>query len=319
MSGRAAGGWRHRLARGAGTWLAQHLQCAVASLGTLWRARLATVLTTGVIGVALALPLALFLVVQELRSVSTYFGSGFEISAFLHQEIDERRGDELARALAARSDVADTRVIGRRQALAEFRAAAGVIGAVEGLEDDNPLPVVVVVSPAAHERGSVERLVAEVSARPEVESVLAERAWLERLDAVLAVTRRALWLFAGLLGAGVMLVVGNTLRLTVEARRAEVEIAKLFGASDAFVRRPFLYQGLLYGLGGALVGCALVVGGALLLAAPLERLADAYAMAITPPAPRASHLAALLACGSALGLLGAWLSVGRHLRAVQPR
>ena len=88
MSGRAAGGWRHRLARGAGTWLAQHLQCAVASLGTLWRARLATVLTIGVIGVALALPLALFLVVQELRSVSTYFGSGFEISAFLHQEID---------------------------------------------------------------------------------------------------------------------------------------------------------------------------------------------------------------------------------------
>ena len=114
MSVRAARGWQHRLARGAGAWLAQHLQCAVASLGALWRAPLATLLTVGVIGVALALPLALFLVVQELRSVSTHFGSGFELSAFLHQGMDELRGDELARELAARGDVADTRVIGRR-------------------------------------------------------------------------------------------------------------------------------------------------------------------------------------------------------------
>ena len=319
MNGRGQGGWQRRAARGASAWLTQHLQCAVASLGALWRAPLGTLLTVGVIGVALALPLALLLLVQELQGVSTHFGSNFEVSAFLHQEMDEGRGDEVARTLAARADVAGTRVIGRRQALAEFRAAAGVVGTVEGLEDDNPLPVVVVVTPSAHDRGSLDRLVAELSEMPQVESVLAERAWLDRLDAVLAVAGRALWVFAGLLGAGVMLVVGNTLRLTVEARRAEVEIAKLFGASDAFVRRPFLYQGLLYGVGGSLVGCALVIGGTLLLAGPLERLAEAYAVAIAPPAPRASHLAALLACGAALGLLGAWLSVGRHLRAVQPR
>jgi len=319
VSARAPAGWHRRLGRHARAWVAQHLQCAVASLGALWRAPLATLLTVSVIGVALALPMALFLLVQELSGVSARFGSGFEISAFLHLEMDEARGDELARVLAARSDVEATRIISRREALAEFRAAAGVTGALDGLEGDNPLPVVVVVTPSSQERATLDRLVDDLAGMAQVESVLAERAWLDRLDAVLSLVRRVLWLFAGLLCSGVTLVVGNTLRLTVEARRAEVEIAKLFGASDAFVRRPFLYQGLLYGLGGALIGCAVVAGGAVLLAEPLARLGDAYAMSISAPTPQLLHLAALLAGGAGLGLLGAWLSVGWHLRAVQPR
>lgn len=300
-------------------WLAQHLQCGVASLGALWRAPLGTALTSSVIGVALALPLSLYVLVQEASNVSARFGSGFEISAFLRMEVVDLQADMLMRKLARRPDVASVRMIGKEAALAELRTAAGMSAGLEAFAGASPLPVVLVLTPASEDRTAIQDLVAALNELPQVDAVLADQAWLERLRALLLLARRILWLFAAMLGAGVTLVVGNTLRLSVEARREEVEIAKLFGASDAFVRRPFLYQGLLYGIAGALVGCVLVVAGALLLTDPVARLGAEYETTIAVPMPHLTHLAGLVGCGAGLGLLGAWVSVGRHLRAVQPR
>jgi cell division transport system permease protein len=300
-------------------WVTQHLQCAVASLGSLWRAPLGTTLTVTVVGVALALPLAFYLLVLELHAVSARFGASFDLTAFLRIDVDEGPASALADALHRRDEVAEVRVIGRKEGLAELRAAAGLTADAGGLGGESPLPVVLVVSPVSQDRKALDHLTRVLAGRPEVESVLADRAWLDRLEAVLGVARRVLWVFTGLIGAGVALVIGNTLRLTVEARRAEVEIVKLFGASDAFVRRPFLYQGLLYGLGGGAVGYTVVAAATLLLNEPLARLGREYALEVAAPVPGGPHLVALLACGAALGLLGAWLSVARQLRAVQPR
>lgn len=300
-------------------WLIQHLQCAVASLGKLWRAPLATALTSSVIGVALALPLSLFLLLQTLSDVSARFGPEFEISVFLRLELGDSPVRALATRVAGRPDVAGVRVVPSEQALAELRAASGVSVGAEVFDGANPLPAVLVLTPAADDDAAVQNLVADLGALPEVDAVLADRAWLGRLRAIVSLARRIMWLSAALLACGVMLVVGNTLRLTVEGRRAEVEIVKLFGASDAFVRRPFLYQGLIYGAAGAVVGCMLVVTGALLLAGPMERLGTEYGTTLAAPMPGWQHLLVLLGGGAGLGLLGAWLSVGRHLRAVQPR
>jgi cell division transport system permease protein len=300
-------------------WLAQHLQCAVASLGSLWRAPLGTTLTVSVVGVALALPLAAYLLVRELNQLGARFGAGFDVAAFLYVDVDEGRAAALATDLERRHGVAAVRVISREQGLAELRAAAGATGDADGLEGASALPVVLVVSPTSEDREALNGLARALADLPEVQSVLADHAWLDRLGVILGLARRVFWIFSGLIGAGVMLVVGNTLRLTVEARRAEVEIAKLFGASDAFVRRPFLYHGLFYGLGGGAVAYTLVALSAALLTAPLARLGHEYAMEIAAASPGVPQLVALLAGGAGLGLLGAWLSVEHHLRAVQPR
>lgn len=300
-------------------WVAQHLQCAVGSLGTLCRAPLGSLLTAAVIGVALALPLSAFLVMQSVSDVSARFANSGEISVFLRPELDEARARELARELAVRPDVADIDVIDKEQGLTQFRAALGMVSGLDALAGANPLPVVIVVRPRSVREPALGALLQDLDALPDAEFVQVDRHWLARLRAILDIARRVLWLMAGLLAAGVILVIGNTLRMSIEARRAEIEIAKLFGASDAFVRRPFLYHGLFYGLAGALVACALVLLAALALHGPVQRLGAEYAGQLDLSGPGALHLAILLLGGGALGLLGAWLSVGRHLRAVEPR
>jgi cell division transport system permease protein len=291
----------------------------VASLGTLWRAPLGSLLTASVIGVALALPSGLYLIFQGVSEVTARFGDPYNISAYLRPELDDSQGEELARGIREREDVVAVRLIGKRAALEEFRAAAGLASGLEAFADHNPLPVVLVITPKAFDRRGLDTLARDLRGIAQVEFLQAERDWLQRLEAILAVVRQLLWLSAALLSVGVMLVVGNTLRLTIEARRAEVEVAKLFGASDAFVRRPFLYQGLLYGGCGALLACILVLVCSLALAAPLERLAGQYAASLEVSGPGPVHLIALLAIGCGLGLLGAWLWVSRHLRVIQPR
>ncbi len=295
------------------------MQCAVASLGALWRAPLDTALTAAVIGVALALPLGAWLVVDSVSDVSARFHTTADVSVFLRVDIDDGRAVALAERVGRRSEVKAVRAIGRAEALEEFRAAMGMAAGLEALGNRNPLPAVLVVTPASRDAPSLDKLAAELAALPEAEFVQVDRDWLERLESILEVARRLLALLAGLLGAGVILVVGNTLRLSIEGRRAEVEIAKLFGASDAFVRRPFLYHGLFYGLAGATVACLLLAGGALYLEGPLRRLGERYAGQLTLAGPGPEHLLTLLLAGAGLGLLGAWLSVGRHLRAVEPR
>ena len=300
-------------------WAAQHLQCAVASLGTLCRAPLASLLTAAVIGVALALPLSAYLVIRGMADVSARFANSGDISLFLRPEVALSRARRLAAELSARADVAAVEVIGKEQGLVEFRSALGMVSGLDALGGANPLPVVVVVRPRSVQEPAVEGLLDALSKLPEGEFVQVDRHWLARLQAILDIAHRVLWLLAGLLGAGVVLVIGNTLRMSIEARRSEIEIAKLFGASDAFVRRPFLYHGLFYGLAGALVACALVLLAALTLHGPVQRLGAEYAGQLELSVPGPPHLATLLAVGSVLGLLGAWLSVGRHLRAVEPR
>ena len=271
------------------------------------------------IGVSLALPYGLYLAVQSMSQLSERLGGTFNVSVFLHPELDDGAGAELARALETRDDVAGVNMIGKAAGLEEFRVAAGLSSGLDVFRERNPLPVVLVVSPRARDRHELDAVTRRLEGLPQVEFVRAERELLARLEAMLALARRALWLFGALLAAGVMLVVGNTLRLTIEARRAEVEIAKLFGASDAFVRRPFLYQGLVYGGCGALVACGLVVACVVLLEEPLARLAALYATPLKLAGPQPMDFIGLLLCGAGLGLLGAWLWVGRHLRAVQPR
>jgi cell division transport system permease protein len=164
----------------------------------------------------------------------------------------------------------------------------------------------------------METLLARLGELPNVEYAQFDLAWLKRLYAILRIVERGVLILAALLAAGVVLVVGNTLRLGIENRRQEIEIAKLFGATDAFIRRPFLYSGLLYGALGGLIAWLLVWSCFMLLGEPVQRLTALYSSHYQLQTLNPLASMALVAGGALLGLLGSWLSVGRHLSAIEP-
>lgn len=301
-------------------WLVRHLQTFFYSLGLLARAPLASFLTAAVIGVALALPAGLYAVLDNVQDATRGWDASSEISLFLKLEVGDGAAGDLARDIERLPRVASARLITREQALEEFRALSGFADVVDAFAEDNPLPAVIVVTPSVDgdDSDAMQTLLARLGEFPEVDFAQYDLAWLQRLYAILRIVERGVLVLAGLLAAGVLLVVGNTMRLGVENRRQEIEIAKLFGATDAFIRRPFLYSGLLYGFMGGGIAWLLVWMGFVLLGEPVQRLTVLYAGAFQPSGLDAWASVVLLGGGALLGLLGSWLSVGRQLAAIEP-
>lgn len=297
----------------------QHARDLLDSLGRLYRAPVASLLTAAVIGITLALPAGLRVLVGNLDALSYSWQSTVSASLFLKDSVDEQAGHQLAATIGARPGVAGTAYISRAQALAEFRALSGFGAALDALAH-NPLPAVITVQPEPSlDSDTVAALVAELGAQPEVAEARMDQAWLRRLYAVVDVARRAVIIIAVLLAAAVVFIVGNTIRLDIENRREEIAVMKLLGATDGFVRRPFLYSGFWYGLAGGLLAWLLLSICLLLLSGPVRHLASLYGgdAGILWLGARDSLI--LIASGIALGWLGSAWTVGRHLRAIQPR
>ncbi|QKT03275.1 cell division protein FtsX [Ectothiorhodospiraceae bacterium 2226] len=300
-------------------WAAHHGRAAVGTLGRLARAPLASLLTAAVVAIALALPAGLYLVTQNVQQLSGSWDSGAQISLFLRDEVDDAQGARFAEALRTRDGVARVEFLSRSGALAEFERLSGFADAV-GTLDANPLPALVVVQPAdAH--GAPERasaLAAQLQTLPEVDSAQLDLEWVQRLHLVMEIARRAVLVLGTLLGLAVLLVVGNTIRLAIENRREEIEITKLIGGTDVFIRRPFLYTGLWYGAAGGLLAWLALELALAALRGPVGQLAGLYQSAFTLSGLGLTQGLGLAAVGAGLGLLGSWLAVGRHLRAIEP-
>jgi cell division transport system permease protein len=233
--------------------------------------------------------------------------------------VDNDQGTALAHRLAGRDDVAAARFISPAQGLAQFRKHSGFAAALDALPG-NPLPGVVVVTPNADlSTTAVSHLVAILDQQPGVAQAALDAAWLRRLSAILALIDRAAWVIGLLLAAAVVFIVGNTIRLDIENRREEIEVMKLLGASDAFIRRPFLYSGFWYGLFGAILALVLLGGCFALLAGPLAALTRSYDGALHWHGLGVSGAFALLAFGVALGWAGCVVTVNRRLAAIEPR
>jgi cell division transport system permease protein len=301
------------------TWLARHAQTLMGSLGRIAQQPLATAMTVAVIAVALALPVFLNVLLDNTRAVSANWNQAFELSVYLHKKVDTDRAEALARQLRARTDVAHVKVISADEALAEFRDSSGFGKALDVL-DGNPLPNTLVITPSlvASTPEGTQALKASLAALPEVETVQLDTEWVQRLNAMLAVLRRVVWITAGLLGVSVVLVVGNTIRLDILNRRGEIEVMKLVGATDGFARRPFLYGGVWYGLGGGLGAVLVVTVAVAALAKPLEHLAALYGSQFRLTGLRAVEVVRILGMSVGLGWLGSWIAATRHIRAVEP-
>jgi cell division transport system permease protein len=277
-----------------------------------------SLLTILVIATALALPAGLRVAVNNADAVSDSWQSAADFTVYLKLDVTEEAAQRTARAIEERDDVAGVTVIDRDAALAEFRAQSGFGEALDAL-DGNPLPHTLVVHPASGVAGDVEALAAAVGALPEIDLVQVDTAWVARLRAMLALAGRLVDFATVLLGLAVAIVIGNTIRLEINNRSVEIEVTKLVGGTDAFIRRPFLYLGLCYGLAGAVMALAVIGLGLLLLGPPVRALAELYGsgFALTGLSLRESGI--LLAGGAFLGWAGAGLAAARHIRAIEPK
>ncbi len=298
----------------------RHLQAFLGSLGRLARNPFSTALTILVIALALALPTALRLLVVNAQAATGGFSSAVNLSVYLKTDVPLAKAQQLERNLRARSEVAHVELITADKALAEFRDYSGFGAALDALKD-NPLPHVLHVQPKADAQtaSSVESLRRYLTAWPEVDIVQVDTEWVMRFNAILDVLRHLLAIAAVMLGAGVLAVIGNTIRLEILNRRAEIEVTKLVGGSNAFVRRPFLYTGVLYGLAGALLAWAIVEIAVIVLGRPISTLASLYGSHFSLQGPPMDDVGVLLGTGIVLGWIGAWISAARHLRLIEPR
>jgi cell division transport system permease protein len=300
-------------------YFARHAQTLIGSLGRIVNQPFATLMTMGVVAVALALPLLLNLFLTNVRSATGNWNDAFDLSVYMDKRASAARVSSLAKQLRLRDDVAAVRIITADQAMAEFRDDSGFGKALDAL-NDNPLPDTLVITPTliASTPQGTDALKGAIAAMADVQTVQLDTDWVKRLHAMLDILRRVVVLTGGLLGAGVVLIVGNTIRLDILNRRAEIEVMKLVGASDRFARRPFLYSGIWYGLGGGLLALILVAIAAAVLNKPVENLAKLYGSQFHLEGLRFTTGVGVLVLSVGLAWLGSWLAATRHIRGIEP-
>jgi len=301
-------------------WLERHAQTMVGSLGRLWQQPFATLLTVLVIGIALALPACLHVLVQNVREASGGWSNALDVSVYMKQSASLGDAKSAAERVRKRRDVAEVTLVPADDALAEFRRNSGFGEALDALKD-NPLPHALIVRPAEAFRdpGHVATLTAELKLLPGVDIVQLDTEWVSRFNAILDVVRRVVFLAAGLFALGILVIVGNTIRLDIENRRGEIEVTKLVGGSDAFVRRPFLYNGVWYGLGGGAIAWLTVALVVLVLGDPVRRIAGLYGSGFVLHGLDAVASLVLVGGGALLGWLGSFIVATRELRGIEPK
>ena len=290
-------------------WLRQHRQAFRSALRRLG------LLNALVIGVAVSLPAGGYALLESLRSLAGRATLEPQISLFLRPEAKRAEADALGKTLRADARIARVRFVPREDALKELNAVEGMREVIASL-GRNPLPDAFVITPREK---ALEPLAADLAKLPGVAHVQADSAWAQRLGALERLGRLGLALLAGLLGAGLVAVTFNTIRLQILTQREEIEVSKLIGATDGFIRRPFYYAGLLQGVAGGVFALAIVAVLLVALNVEVRPLADSYGSSFRFTFLSAPGALAVLALAGALGWLGAHLSVSRHLRQIEPR
>jgi cell division transport system permease protein len=302
------------------SYFAHHQLVASDSLRRLLATPVPSLMTWLVIGIALALPTGLFVGLSNLDAVSRGWDGAAQISLFVNKQVSEQDSRQLAKQLQLRLDIAEVEFVSRSQALEEFQALSGYGDVLQHL-DQNPLPAVIVVRPVEQQISALatEQLFLELKALPQIEQAVLDLEWVQRLYSMMELGKRMTLALGALLSLGVLLVIGNTIRLSIESRRDEIVIVKLVGATDAFVRRPFLYTGVWYGVGGGLVCWLIITFSLWWLSGPIANLAGLYQSEFSLHSLGFLQTLGLWLASGLLGLAGSWLAVSRHLGDIEPR
>ena len=298
-------------------WVTQHVRTFGAAIVRLASAPVATIFNVLVIAIALALPAAAYVAITNLQHAARAAAPEPQLTIFL--ALDAARSDVHAidNRLKGHPLVARFRFVPREQALQEMKRVTGMTGITEGL-DRNPLPDAFVVNAWEPTAEVLSQLQADMRGWPKVAHVQLDAEWAQRLDGVIKFARLAVLLLATVLAFALVAITFNTIRLQILTHREEVEVAKLIGATDGFIRRPFLYYGALLGAIGGLAACGLIWAGTTLLEGAISELARAYGTEWHLKNLALRDSLSILAFAAALGWLGAWISVGRHLANARP-
>lgn len=317
---RRSGGATSGISYSLSVWLGQHARAIVFSIGNLFKNPLGNLFSIAVIGVSLALPAGFYLILDNTSRVIESWEGNIQIAIYLKHEVNNPQAAILKDQLTALPSIDSVTVITKEQALQEYKALSGFGEALDALEE-NPLPTMLLIKPylevISGQEG--EDLLRQLGEFPEVESAQLDRQWLKRLIVILNILERAVIILSTLLSIAVLLIVGNTIRLSIINKRTEIEINALFGATNAFIKRPFLYTGLIFGLCGSLLSWLLLFISTLIMHEPINQLADLYNSDFSLQGLNITALLILLGAGGGLGFLGSWIAVGRHLREMEPK
>lgn len=299
-------------------WLRHHQQALAAALAKLAAQKSAAALNALVIGIALALPAGGYALLAGVRTLAGGVSLDPRLSVFLRAEAKRPEIEALAKRLQSDPRVREARFISREQALKELHATEGLAEVIAAL-NRNPLPDAYVVRPRSGVPAEIEALAQELRTQPAVAHVQSDSAWARRLAALAGTARLAIALVAMLLAFGLVAITFNTIRLQIVTQRAEIEISKLIGATDAFIRRPFFYLGALQGFAGGALALLLVWAGLAALNTGVAELAASYGSSFRLGYLEPGDALAILAFAAALGWFGAYLSVSRYLLEIEPR
>ena len=277
-------------------------------------------MTAMVIAIALALPAGLQIMLDNGKQLSQSWDGASKISLFLKIDISENKTNQLADQIRQNLAVETVTTIHPKQALVDFNRSSGFSGAIAEL-DSNPLPATLIIQPADgySDPASSEQLLKQFEQLKEVEQAKLDLDWVKRLFAIINLAEKLAAALGLALGIAVLLIVGNTIRLSVQNRREEIEVIKLIGATDAFIRRPFLYTGFWYGLFAGLLCWIILEASLFWLQNPVAELASTYQSQFEVNGLTLIQSLQLISISCGLGLLGSWLSVGRHIRQIEPK
>lgn len=295
-------------------WLHHHQQAIRLALRRLAVAPVNALLSLLAIGVVLALPAGSRMLLSNARHLVAGAGSALpQISVFMAGNAERRAATEIEWRLKNHGGVKEVQFVSREDTLARLKASAELRDVIEALPM-NPFPDALIVTPTNGRLEALEGLAAEFRKWPAVAHVQLDSAWVRRLDAMLKLGQTAQVLLGALFGAGLIAITFTIIRMQILTCRAEIEVSHLLGASDRYIRRPFLYYGILLGLGGASVALLVVQGAVLWLRTPLAELARLYDFALVLQSLDGTDSALLLGFAAGLGWLGAMISLRRYLR-----
>ncbi|MCT6698772.1 permease-like cell division protein FtsX [Rheinheimera sp. 4Y26] len=294
-----------------------HVRQAITSLGELWRSPLWALITVAVLGISMTLPTTLHLLVKNVQQVSRSYDESFEISLFLKNDASATDIATLVTLLQGDAEVAKVRLIDKAAAMAEFKQQSG-FGEALAFLDQNPLPDVLLVTPKKNQPAAAEALMHKLEKERFVELAKLDISWLERLAALMNLMQQAVYTIAVLLLSAALLVIGNTIRLSIMDKKAEIEVMKLVGATDAFIQRPFLYTGIWLGVFGGFLAFLVVELMLWWLQGAIATVTQLYQSDFVLNSLSLREFGYLMLIAVTLGLVGSYIAVRSHIKAIEP-
>ena len=299
-------------------YLLHHIQSLIFSLGKIYQAPVPTIMTVAVIGITLSLPGGFYLFLKNINAMSGDYRSITQITLYLDIKLSEKKARAFEREISGMKNVQSTEFISRQASLEAFRESSGFGKSIDTLAN-NPLPHTIIVEPLGKaDTFAVKNLLNTLQASPQVNIAKLDTEWLERLYTILEIAKRSVVIVTILFSIAVLLIIGNTIRLDIQSRYQEIIVTKLIGATNAFIRRPFLYGGVWYGLLGGLMSWLIVEIGYLAISGPLNRLNLLYQGDLELITFTFQDFIVLVTSSTLLGLAGSWIAVARHLNQIEP-